>query len=111
MLKINQIIFTLQQIAHGDTLLLTDFFPVKEFIDGKPTDKIIAYRYVCVCPMNKYEQIAIRVEQAEPILTSEELSSKGSLKVKPKGFEGRFYRDRSGEFQFTAKATTLEVVG
>ncbi|WP_085833818.1 hypothetical protein [Clostridium merdae] len=111
MLRINQMIFTLQQIANSDTLLLTDFFPVKEFVDGKSTDKIVAYRYVCVCPMNKYEQIAIRIEQTEAILTPEELSSKGSIKVKPKGFEGRFYRDRSGEYQFTAKATTLEVLG
>ncbi|MEK4206510.1 MULTISPECIES: hypothetical protein [Paenibacillus] len=111
MLKINNITFTLTQVANGDTLLCTDVSPVKEFVDGKSTDKIMGFRYSCVCPANKYEQISIKVEEATPTIAADELAAKGTVKVKPKNFEGRFYRDRNGEYQFTAKATTLEVVG
>lgn len=111
MFKINQILFTLPQIANGDTLLLTDVAPFKEYVDGKSTDKTIGYRYTCVCPANKYEQITIKVEEAKPILTAEEIAAKGAVKVKPKSFEGRFYRDRNGDYQFTAKAASMEVVG
>lgn len=111
MIKINDIIMTLLQVANGDTLWLTDIFPVKAFVDGKPTDKIIGFRYVCVCPANKFEKISIKVEQDAPIISSDELAAKGHVKVKVKDFEGRFYRDRNGEYQFTAKATALEVVG
>lgn len=111
MIRINQIIFTLPQIANGDTLLLTDILPVKEFIDGKSSDKIIGFRYTCVCPLNKYEQITIRVEETKPVITNEELSAKGAVKIKPRGFEGRFYKDgNSGEYRFTGKATAIEVV-
>lgn len=110
MIKINQFVLNLQQIANGDTLLLTDIAPVKEFVDGKYTDKVIGFRYTCVCPQNKFEQISIRIEGVKPVITPEELSVKGTIKVKPKNFEGRFFRDRSGEYRLSAKAESLEVI-
>lgn len=109
-MKIEQVQFNLLQIAKSDYLLLVDILPVREFLDGQSTDKVIGYRYICVCPQNKFEKISIKVEESAPLLPPEELATAGNIKVAPIHFEGKFYKDRSGEYQFTAKAERLEVV-
>lgn len=110
MLKPEKIKISLEQIANGNQLLLVDIQPIKEFIDGKPTDKITSYRYSCVCPQNKFEKISIKVEEAQPCISTTDLAEKGTIKVTPLNFEGKFYKDRSGEYQFTAKADKIEVM-
>ena len=111
MLDITKLILPLSVIAGGsDTVLLTDVSPIKEFINGKPTDKILGFRYSCVCPAAKYVAIEIRVEQSAPVITPEELEAKGgTIKAKVKGFEGRFFKNRDGNYIFTSKATGIEV--
>lgn len=111
MININQITINLQQVAKGEQLILVGVKPVKEFKDGKQTDTIIGYSYCVVCPQNKYEQLNIKVEQSQPIITQEEIDAKGgALKVKVKQFEGRFYQDSQKNVHFTAKAAGIEVL-
>ena len=111
MKKIDNIKFSLVQIANSDQLLLVDIKPIKEYVDGKSTDKVIGYRYECVCPKNKFEKISIKVEESQPAISAEELEAKDTVTICPENFEGRFYKDRSGEYQFTAKASRITVLG
>lgn len=110
-MNINKITINLQQVAGADTVLITDVRPVKEFQDGKQTDKIIGYSYSVVCPANKYEAFSIKIEQQQPAISLDELAAKGgTVKAKVKGFEGRFYQNKSKDVLFTAKATGIEIV-
>lgn len=110
MIRIEDISLTLTQIAKGDVLLLTDISPIKEFIDGKPTGRQLGNRYQCVCPQNKFEHIPIKVEEDVSSIPLEALTEKGTLKISPINFEAKFYRDRNGVYQITAKADKIEVV-
>lgn len=110
MISLNQIVITENQVTKGGQTICTNVRPVKEYKDGKPTDNVIGYNYTVVCPSNKYEQFSIKVEQQQPVITPEELESKGgSVKVKVKNFEGRFYQNAEKQILFTAKATAIEV--
>ncbi len=109
-IRIESIKITLEQIANGNILLLTDVSPIKEYVDGKPTDKILGFYYHTVCPQNKFEQVRIKVEESMPLITPEELAEKGTIKVAPLNFSASFYRDRNGVYQLSAKAERIEVV-
>lgn len=111
MININKITLTLQQVAGADTILITGVRPMKEFQDGKQTDKVIGYNYSVVCPANKYEAFSIKIEQEKPTITQEELDAKGgTAKAKVKAFEGKFYQNKSKDILFTAKATGIEII-
>lgn len=113
MLTIEKLLISLMLINNGsDILLITGVHILKKFVDGKPTDQLDGMRYTCVLPANKYEQITIKLDNPVPVITPEELEAKGgTVKAKAKGFEGRFYKDnKSGDYRFTAKATSLEVI-
>ena len=110
MIRIEDMKFSLEQIARGEVLLLTGISPIKEFIDGKATDQILGFRYQCVCPQNKFEHISIKVEEKTPSISAEMVEENGTLKVSPVNFEAKFYRDKNGTYQLTAKAEKIEVI-
>ncbi len=111
-IRINSILITLLQVAKSNEVLLTGLNPFREYIDGKPSETIAGYKYTVVCPANKFESFSVKIFQATPTITNEQIEAAGgSIKVTFKGFEGKFYRDsRSGEYLFTAKATEVEVL-
>lgn len=108
----NKPILSLHQVALSNEVLITGLSPFREYIDGKPSENIAGYKYNVVCPANKYESINVKIRQATPTITNEQIEAAGgSIKATFKGFEGKFYRDsRSGEYLFTAKATEVEVL-
>lgn len=111
MISLYQTPITENQVTKGGPMICINVREVKEFVDGKPTGKVIGYNYTVVCPSNKYEQFSIRVLQPQPVITTEELEVKGgSVKVKVKNFEGRFYQNSQNKIQFSAKATAIEVI-
>lgn len=111
MITVNKLKITLQQVANSDIILITGVREVKEFQDGRPTDRTVAYSYTVVCPANKYEQFNLKVEQKQPVITNEELEARGgAVKARVKGFEGKFYQNKNKDILFTAKAIGIEVV-
>lgn len=111
MININKVIFTLAQVANSDIVFITEVRPVKEYQEGKPTEKILGYSYTVVCPANKFEAFIIKVEQQQPAITHQELESRGgTVKAKVKGFQGKFYQNKNKEILFTARATEMEIV-
>ena len=112
MLKITDFRFSLLMVAKTEEILVTEVTPFKDYIDGKPSENIVGYKYTVVCPANKYEAFTVKIRQQQPTITNEQIEAAGgSIKATLKGFEGKFYRDsRSGEYLFTAKATEVEVL-
>lgn len=110
MIRISDIEFTIDQIAGGDTVLLTDIREVFAYEGGKRTEKPDGFRCTVVAPLRKYTQLTIKVPRA--VVTEEQLaaSKDGMIKVKVKGFRGRFYRTREGDYAFTSTADAMEVV-
>lgn len=111
MLKISEIEFTIEQIAGSDIVLLTDIREVFAYEDGKKTTKSDGYRCTVVAPAAKYVEFSVKTPRA--VVTVEQLAAAkdGTIRVKVKGFKGRFYRTRDGDFAFTSTADTMEVVG
>ena len=111
-MNLNNIKYPLQLVAKSNEVLVTDVKPYRDYIDGKPSDKIAGYKYTVVCPANKYESFAVKIEQETPTITAEQIEAAGgAIKVTFKGFEGKFYKDsRSGEYLFTSKALEVEVL-
>ena len=109
MIKVTDITFTIDQIAKSDTVLIT---AVKELyhydVNGKRTDQLEGYRHSVVAPDNKFVELEIKTSTAA--VTQEQLDAAkgGVIKAKGKGFSGRFYRTRTGDYAFTATAEALE---
>lgn len=103
--------FSLEQIANDTKVIVTGVRTVKQYDENeKVTDKVIGYSYDVIAPQAKYASFAIKVEGKKPIITSEELESGGEVIATPVGFIGKFYRTRTGDYAFTSKADSLEIV-
>lgn len=56
----------------GNMFLLVEVRPAYEYKDGKRTDEITGYRYVCALPKHKMEKIGVKIEQKVPLIELEE---------------------------------------
>ncbi len=110
MIKVTDIAFSIEQIAGSDIVLLTDIRESYSYEDGKRTNTLEGFKNTVVAPSRKFTEFTIKTPKA--VITPEQLAAAkdGMLKVKVKGFAGRFYRTRDGEYAFTATADALEVV-
>ena len=114
MIKVTDINVTIEQAACSDTVLVTDMREAFKYENGKRTDVSDGFRYNVVAPSNKYVDFTIKTQR--PFVTPEQLAAAkdGVVKVRVKGFAGRFYRIRSSngniDYAFTATAESLEVV-
>jgi hypothetical protein len=99
------------QLAKADYGLAVDVVPYRNYENNKPSETIAGYKYTTVLPLNGYEKIGIKVEQPAPLFTKEDIEKGGgSIKIKPIGFQGKFYRTSSGDLDISCKATGIEVV-
>lgn len=46
----------------GDKLLLIDVRPAYQYVNGKPTETIIGYRYVIALPAKMMEKISVKID-------------------------------------------------
>lgn len=91
------------------TFLLVGCRPYKKFVDGKPTDVTEGNTYTLVCPNHGYEKLTVKVAEATPAIPPESIDSKAPIKVKVIDLGIRIYKDHSGEYNISAKATRIEV--
>lgn len=111
MITPNDITLTLEQVAGSDIVLITEVREVFKYENGKRTDTLDGYRHNAVAPDNKFQQFAIKT--AKSFITPEQLAAAkgGVIKVRVKGFQGRFYRPRdSQDYLFTSTAEALEII-
>lgn len=111
MIRPNDINVTIEQVAGSDTVIVTEVREVFKYDDaGNRTNTLDGFRHSVVAPSKKYADFTIKTQKA--FITSEQLAAAkdGVVRVKVKGFVGRFYRTRNNEYAFTSTAESLEVV-
>ncbi len=92
----------LPSIAHANEVLLVTMSPYNVYESNVKTDKIGGIAYTCVCPQAGYEKILVKVPDLPPIITVDLLTE--STLITFVSFEGKFWRDRSGNYQLSCKA-------
>lgn len=110
---INNLIINAEQICNSkDTsVLIVDIREGIRYENGKPTGEIDHYKYDVVLPFNQYEKITVKIK-GNALLTLEQITQKGgSVKVKFKDLTGKLYRNSNGDYDLSANATGLEIVG
>ena len=104
---------SLQNVAGGDVALLIEASrPVYAYENNKRTDTIEGYQTTLVAVGNKYKRFCVKT--ATPVAKQEQLDAAkdGVLKVRIKGFQGRFYHSsRDDDYILTATAEAIEVLG
>ena len=111
MIKVTDINFSVELIAGSDAVLVTDVREVFKYDDaGNRTNTPDGFRNTVVAPAKKYAEFTIKTAKA--FVTPEQLAAAkdGTVKVKVKGFVGRFYRTRGGDYAFTSTAESLEIL-
>lgn len=109
MIKLAEINFTIEQIAKSDTVLVTAVRELFRYdLGGKRTDESDGYRYTVVAPANKFTEFNIKTPTATVTQEQLDAAKDGVVKAKVKGFSGRFYRTKTGDYAFTATAEALE---
>ena len=110
---ITSIGITAEQICHSKdtTVLLVSVREGAEFKNGKPTGVIDHHKYDVALPFFQFEKVPVKIMGAA-LVTQEQLEQKGgSIKVRFKNLQGKFYRTNTGEYALSASADGLEVVG
>lgn len=83
---------------------------VKEFVDGKPTNKVMGLKLYVLSPDEDDSPLAIKV-MGESKITNDLIRQKGGVvKVRFSHLVGKFYRDNRGEWTLTCSAEAVEVM-
>lgn len=79
--------------------------------DGKPTGRKLGVKYEVIADKMKYLPVTVKVPEAVPIITKEEIEAAGAepVRVTFEGFAGRLYLMR-GELGLTCKADKAMIV-
>ena len=110
---LTKVILNAEQICNSKDLsvLLVAVREGAEYKDGKPTGNIDHHKHDIVLPFSQFEKITVKVKGA-PIVTQEQIDQKGgSMKIRFKNLTGKFYRTGNGDYELSASADGLEVVG
>jgi len=110
---IKSLILTAEQISgneNGECVLLS-VSPLEEYVDGKPSGKVVGQKYHIVCPDKQYEKFIVKIK-GKPIITNDQLQQKGGqVKVVFDNLTGKFYTTNSGEHAVSCNADGMEVMG
>jgi len=113
MIRITDITLNSEQIAgviEGSALVMR-MSNGYEYVDGKKTDNVTHVKCEAVMVHNKYEKVTVKVKGIKHPITNEIITQQGgSVKVKFKNLQGKFYRTSSGEYALSCSADGIEVV-
>lgn len=111
-INIRDILITFQQVAKANSVILTGVTDDNEYVDGKPTKKRLGTKYSCVANLNKYAAFTVKVVDATPVISQENIdSATAPIMISFENFEGKFYKLRnSNDYAFTAKASKANLV-
>ena len=110
---ITSLILTAEQISgneNGECILLS-VSPLEEYVEGKPSGKVVGQKYHIVCPDRQYEKFIVKIK-GKPIITNDQLQQKGGqVKVVFDNLTVKFYKTNSGEQAVSCNADGMEVMG
>ena len=91
----------------GNLFLLVDVVPAYAYADGKRTDTITGYKYVCALPSHKLEKIAIKIENVSKLVEWEDGDDARSVTFENLEV-GTYFRN--GSIELSVKATSIHEV-
>ena len=101
-----------EDITNGGKILCTDFALDYEYVDGKPTDKVIGSKYEVVFSGRKYRKATVKTPELTPSVTETDLIlGNGSIEIELNNFSATVYQDsRSGQPALSLKAHAVRMV-
>ena len=109
---ITSVILIAEQISgneNGECVLLS-VSPLEEYVDGKPSGKVVGQKYHIVCPNNKYEKFIVKIK-GKPTITNDQIQQAGGqVRGVFDNLTGKFYRTNSGEYAISCNADGMEVI-
>lgn len=112
-MKVTEVKLTVSQICGNDEgeCILLSVSPLEEYVEGKPSGKVVGQKYHIVCPDRQFEKFIVKIK-GKPIITNDQLQQKsGQAKVIFENLTGKFYRTNSGEYAVSCNADGMEVMG
>lgn len=102
---------TMPQVFGDTSAILVGVSDDVEYVDGKPTGRKLGVKYEVVADKMKYLAVTVKVSEAIPIITQEEIETAGAepVRVSFEGFTGKLYIMR-GEPGLTCKADKAVLV-
>ena len=111
-MKVTEVKLTVSQICGNDEgeCVLLSVSPLEEYIDGKPSGKVVGQKYHIVCHNNKYEKFIVKIK-GKPMITNDQIQQAGGqVRVIFENLTGKFYRTNSGEYALSCNADSAEVI-
>jgi len=115
---LKNIVLPFNTVAGTNETILTSVQDDKEFVDGKPTGRVIGSRYGIACFANGFAQVTVRVPNAPPAITQEALDARNAtgdfVFCTFEGFVGKIFQDfRSAnkEAKISATANAIKILG
>ena len=111
-MKVTEVKLTVSQICGNDEgeCVLLSVSPLEEYIDGKPSGKVVGQKYHIVCPNNKYEKFIVKIKGKQMITNDQIQQAGGQVRVIFENLTGKFYRTNSGEYALSCNADSAEVI-
>ena len=106
---------TEQQVLGSPVVYLVGQRLLKEYQDGKVTDKVIGARFEVVSPAKCFEHFSVKIENANLFDISDEAIAEACASLKPIlvqfiGFTGKLYNGFNNTVNISCSATGIEIV-
>jgi hypothetical protein len=104
--------FPLGAVTPSPTFILLEIRPDYLYENGKPTNKLVGYRYKVGDPQ-LFEQFTVKVAQPAPLMTNEELSNATAMVyVRFINATARIYQNKgTGSLEFAFQADDVQLIG
>ena len=91
----------------GERFIVTDVRKKVEYSEGVKTDKIMGYRYYCVCPDRRYVAVSVTVLGARMV---DDEAVANNVMLRFSGLEGKPYLNDMGVPMLTWTAESVAVI-
>lgn len=110
MINITKLNIPLNIIFSNDIFILLNVYTVKEFLDNKPTDKIIGYKYECV-DTDTFEKFSVKILGQKPIISQDIIDgTENHIKVSFNDAIVKPYMIPSGGVALSFQASSIKVI-
>jgi hypothetical protein len=115
MSNVNGMVLNAEQVLGSSVAILTAQRKLKEFKDGKSTEKIIGARFDVVSPIKCFDSFSVKIEGCELLNVSDEeivecCATLNPIFVKFEGFKGKLYNGYNNSINVSCSAKNVTIV-